>query len=135
MLDPFLDGAAAWGVPDFIDLSAPTQTHFADRAREFGVQSVNGDLLKHQVERAITMGRLDMVERAFKICPVSSVYRIMLPEGLFYPVIRTNTRRPGASVVAVTLYDAERFKGTRRNRNSRKRNTGNALRLGRPRWS
>lgn len=128
MLTPFLDATAGWHVPGFIDLDAPTQTHFADRAREFGVRSVNGDWLKYQIEKAIAAGRDDLVERVFKICEVSALYRVLLPEGPFYPVVRYDTRNPADQLVIVTLYDTERMRATRAARGSRKRRKGTRLR-------
>lgn len=112
---PLLTAAADWIVPAFAINSSPV-THFGKRAAERGVDSIPGDLLKWAIEQAVGEGREDMVEPVFPICSKSRLFRVLLPEGVFFPVINGG--------VAVTIYSEEMVRQLRRARRWRKRNQG-----------
>jgi hypothetical protein len=112
---PLLTAAADWIAPAFAINPEPV-THFGQRAAERGVDSIPGDLLKWAIERAVGEGREDLVEPVFLICSDSRLFRVMLPEGVFFPVIKGR--------VAVTIYSAEMVRQLRRARRRRKREQG-----------
>lgn len=94
------------------------EPHFAMRARERGVRSIRGDLLKWAVERAFVLGRDDLIEPVFAVCPECTIYRVLLPEGPFYAVMRPAKAR------ACTLYSHAEMRSVRRGRRARKHLTG-----------
>jgi len=110
-LRPFLPATTAWVPPGGVNLG-PAVTHFGIRAAQRGVQSVPGDWLKWAVERAITQGRDDLVERMFEIDDGSTLYRVILPDGPTHPVIRNH--------VAVTVYSPKEVRALRQTRRWRK---------------
>lgn len=120
-LAPILSVAGTWTAPG--DLGAPgaPRSHFGARALQRGVVSIHGDLLKWAVERALDLGRADLVEFVFAIDADGRLFRIMLPEGLFYPVIS-----PGGT--AMTIYCAAQVRRLREVRKSRLRKTGSRIR-------
>lgn len=97
---PLVEAAGDWVCPDGLARRDPL-SHFGGRALARGVQSVPGDLLKWIVERAVREAREDVAERMFSVAPACYLYRVDLPEGLFYPVVRYCD---GGRVVAVTIY-------------------------------
>lgn len=121
MIAPLLEGAAGWVPPASINLGVPV-SHFGRRAVERGVVSVPGDVLQWAVERALVMGRDDLVADVFDIDAQSRLVRVLLPEGHFYPVIAPNG-------VAVTLYAQAQLSQVRAARRCRLRLTGKRLRV------
>jgi hypothetical protein len=120
MLRPFLDALEVWPCP--AGIGGETVTHFGIRAAERGISSINGDLLKWYVERALAAGRDDLVERVRPICPEVTVFRIMLPEGPFYPVVRVRRGQ------ARTIYTQDQMRTQRQVQRSRKRSSGSRTR-------
>lgn len=119
MLRPFLDVAAAWVPSPDINQGEAT-THFGARAAERGFPSVPGDLLKWAVERAIAQGRDDITTLVWPICEKSTLYRIILPDGIAYPVIRGG--------VAVTIYTPAQVRVMRAARRARLAGSGRRMR-------
>lgn len=115
MLVPLLEGARTWVVPPQTE-AVFRATHFAQRATERGVVSVPGYLLAWLVCEALDTGRADLIEPVFRLDPEAVLYRVLLPEGAFYPVVRG--ARP------VTLYTAAEKRNLRFTRRMRKRTTG-----------
>ncbi|MBV1929473.1 MAG: hypothetical protein KUG81_08190 [Gammaproteobacteria bacterium] len=108
MLTPFLPDdpklRAALAAP-----RAPL-THFGERAVEYGIESIQGDLLKNAVQRAIAAERFEAIEFVFRMGEAARLYRILLPEGRFYPVISNRG-------VAMTIYPhsyVDRVRGFRK---------------------
>lgn len=93
-------------------------THFGKRAAEHGVESIQGDLLKSAIQRAIAANRTDLLEFVFHLGPDARLFRILLPEGRFYPVISQRN-------VAMTLYPHSYVDRVRSQRQHRKRKFGN----------
>jgi hypothetical protein len=124
MLRPFLPGVADMVPPPALFNSTPL-THFGERAGQRGVCCIPGDLLKWAVERALFEGRQDVIEKVWDICPDTSLYRILLPEGAFYPVIRRDNG------VAVTIYSQAEKSTSRLGRNLRKKHCGRRTRRSR----
>lgn len=116
MLQEFYRAAAQW-TPPAVLLSGPAKTHFGQRAAERGVNSIPGDVLKWAIERAVTAARHDLVEHVFDIDPATRVYRVILPEGVFYPVIS----RGGT---AMTIYTQGMLRQVRNARRGRKQACG-----------
>ncbi|PCJ08763.1 MAG: hypothetical protein COB16_06635 [Rhodobacteraceae bacterium] len=98
MVAPLLEGVQNWGLPADVDQRHGVP-HFVERAEERGVVSVSGAQLYWYVSLALVRGRDDLVELVSPTRSGGVLYRIWLPEGLFYPVIREG--RP------VTIFDAE----------------------------
>lgn len=96
---PLVEAARDWVCPDGLTSKKP-MSHFGVRALERGAQSVPGDLLKWVVERAVREAREDVAERVFPLSHNCSLYRVDLPEGLFYPVV---LHCDGGRMVAVTI--------------------------------
>lgn len=118
MLAPLLEGARDWIVPPG-QAAHLRQTHFAARAAERGVRSIPGHLLLWVVQEAHRRGRTDLVAPVWPICDESTLYRIRLPEGVFYPVFRGD--------VAVTIYGAREKRNLCRARRGRKKHHGRRL--------
>lgn len=116
MLRPFLDVAQFWRVPD--DARARfLVTHFAQRAEERGVTCLPGWALHWAVCHAYETKRWDVIERVFSLKTGAAAWRILLPEGPFYPVITSDHR-------VVTIYSAELMRQVRAGRKGRLRRTG-----------
>lgn len=108
-LQPLLIAAADWIAPQgLLDDPAP-RTHFGIRAAERGVSTLPGDLLKWVVERALFLDRGDLVELVFRIDQESRLFRIILPEGMFFPVVSQRGN-------AVTIYTTEMVRKARADR-------------------
>ena len=65
------------------------------------------------VKEALRLGRDDMVEWVYDVGDGAALYRILLPEGAYYPVVR-NSR-------LVTVFSAHEKRGQASNRKFRKR--------------
>lgn len=117
MLRPILSALDDYTPPAGLDAEGP-KTHFASRAENRGVKSIDGELLKWLVERALHEGRADLIEKVFDVCPATAIYRVLLPEGPFYPVVRQ------ATLKARTLYSRDELRGQRFGRRMRKRLQG-----------
>lgn len=117
MLGDFLEGTEGWTPPAGMGDGAPV-THFGQRAAERGVASVHGDRLKWMVERALFEGRGDLIERVFQVCPETAAYRILLPEGPFYPIVRLRQGK------ARTIFDHAAIRDQRQGRRKRKKSSG-----------
>jgi hypothetical protein len=115
MLTPILQGARYWPVPSDLERSAG-QSHFAQRAVERGVSSVSGAVLFWLVDQALACHREDLLAPVFTLDCHSALYRILLPEGPFYPVIRM--ARP------VTIYTQNQVRAVRHARRLRLRQYG-----------
>lgn len=68
--------------------------HFAQRCIERGIHSVNPDVLRREIERAVADGRDDFVKF---VCPTANgkhrIFRFLLPvEGPFYAVVSPDGR-------------------------------------------
>lgn len=110
---PLIEGALDWRCP--LDLAAPpTKSHFGRRAEGCGVNSVPGDLLRYLCQTALDQGRSDLIEHVFPLDSGSDLYRVILPEGLFFPVSRAD-RVTGLPVI-VTLYTCDMARAARRER-------------------
>lgn len=108
MLRPFLDVAQFWRVPD--DARGQFgQTHFARRAEERGVTCLPGWALHWAVCHALRAGCSDVIERVFAMRNGSVIYRILLPEGAFYPVVN-------AAGVVTTIYTQDILRKAKRGR-------------------
>jgi hypothetical protein len=116
MLVPMLSVAGAWVAPDGCGVGR-ARSHFAERAAERGVTSIHGDLLKWAVEKAVADRRSDLAELVFSIDAVSRVFRVILPEGAFYPIIAPNGN-------CVTLFSAREIRQTRHARKGRLKRAG-----------
>jgi len=116
-LRPLLEGARDW-IPPADAARIFGRTHFADRAADRGVRSVPGHLLLWVVLEALRLERSDLVEPVFLLCEGdgSFLYRVLLPEGVFYPVVRNGA--------AVTLYSAAEVRVLRQRRRHRHRMVG-----------
>lgn len=113
MLVPLIEGALDWRCP--LDLAAtPAKSHFGRRAEGCGVDSVPGDLLRYLCQTALDRGRSDLMEHVFSLSPVSDLHRVILPEGVFFPVSRAD-RVTGLPVI-VTLYTYDMARAARRER-------------------
>ena len=119
MLRPILEAPFAADAPERVR-DVFTRTHFSDQAAARGVRSVPAWTLLWLVREALEAGHSDLVEPVFDICPVSRLYRIILPEGAFYPVVRAG--------VPVTLYTADMVRALRGTRRWSKRTTGRRIR-------
>lgn len=115
MLRPLLEVASDWIPPAGVQ-QLLGGSHFALRAGERGVVSVPGGQLLWLVGQARQRQREDLLEPVFRLCPESTLHRIILPEGAFYPVIRGG--------VAVTIYSPFEKRQLRRARRLRRRVTG-----------
>lgn len=120
MLKPFIPSVADMIPPANLFTPEPL-SHFGRRARQRGVVSIPGDLLHWAVERALLEGRAHAIDLVFNICPTTAVYRILLPEGSFYPVVRDGS-------MAVTIYCQRQMQMVRKGRALRKKHQGNRLR-------
>jgi hypothetical protein len=118
-MTPLLQGAWEW-CPPVRAADIFGSTHFAARCAERGVRSVPGYLLLWVVKEALDRGRDDLVAPVYAICEESTLYRILLPEGAFFPVIRGG--------VPVTIYTAKEKQNLRRTRRMRRRHTGSRVR-------
>ncbi len=118
-LRPILEGAQEWH-PTVDTAEVFGRTHFAKRAAERGVRSVPGHLLLWMVLEAHRGGHADLIAKVWPICEESTAYRILLPEGAFYPVIR--------GIAAVTIYNQDQIRMVRKARRLRKRMTGSRIR-------
>jgi hypothetical protein len=122
-LRPLLEGASSWRVP------AGTAErfgacHFAIRAGQRGVQSIPGALLMWVVLEALEHGRSDLVEWVYDVGDGSALYRILLPEGAFFPVLRGGR--------LVTIYSAREKRDMAAARRFRKRCFGTRRRRAQP---
>lgn len=120
MLVPILSVASEWTAPDGVGFGPP-RTHFGDRAAERGVRSIPGDLLKWAVEVSVAQGRTDLAEFVFAIDAQSLVFRVLLPEGPFYPIVTPAGR-------AVTIYSQSQLRNVRRSRQGYLSETGSRKR-------
>lgn len=114
MLVPLLQGLGK--APPEAMRDSLSQTHFAARAAERGVRSVPGWVLLWAVREALAGGRADLVEPVFQIRPGAMLYRILLDEGAFYPVV--------CDGVPATIYTQAQARKHRHGRRLRKRQTG-----------
>ncbi len=122
-LQPILEGARSWCPPADVQERFGA-AHFAIRAAERGVKSVPGHLLMWVVLEALARGRDDLVAPVFPIGDGSVLYRILLPEGPFYPVLRGGR--------AVTIYSRREKRQQAAARKFRKRCFGTRLRRVQP---
>lgn len=121
MVAPLLQGMDHCVPPPEVLTLVPV-THFGKRATERGVSSIPGDLLKWVVETALNSRRDDLVELVFVIDSESTLYRIHLPEGLFYPVLAN-------SGIAVTLLTAKMLRQVKHSRARCRHRTGRRQRV------
>jgi hypothetical protein len=98
MVSPLLEGVQNWTPPEDVDL-VHVLAHFAIRAEERGVVSVSGSRLLWYVNAALRRRRDDLIEYVWPTRTGGDLYRISLPEGLFYPVVRGGC--------AATIFDAD----------------------------
>ena len=96
--------------------------HFDQRAAERGVTSLPGYVLLAVCEAALAARREDMIEKVWPICPASSCYRVLLPEGAFYPIWRGGRFR--------TIYSADEIRKARDERRRAKKSHGRRMRSG-----
>lgn len=69
------------------------KTHFGQRARERGIRSTHGDVLREQLRAAIRKGDEKVVERVMAWgCGV--IWRFWVPEGRYYVLADTETGSP-----------------------------------------
>jgi hypothetical protein len=116
MLVPILDVAQNWAVPR--DARARfSGTHFARRAAERGVTCLPGWALQWVVIESLDRHRSDLIAPVFDLNEGATAYRIILPEGCFYPVVR-------ASGAVMTIYNQEMMRRVRRGRRARFKRTG-----------
>ncbi|WP_291732311.1 hypothetical protein [Leisingera sp. F5] len=117
-LRPILEGARGWTVP--ADTAGQYGAcHFAARAGERGVRSIPGHLLMWVVLEARRLGRADLVERVYDMGDGATLYRILLPEGAYYPVARGDR--------LVTIYSPREKRQMAVNRRFRKRHFGTRM--------
>ena len=112
---PLLLGVQDW-LPPARTADIFGKTHFAARAVERGVRSIPGHLLLWIIKEAIHLGRADLVSPVYALCDESTLYRVILPEGQFYPVVKDGA--------PVTIYSATEKRKLQRSRRLRKRHTG-----------
>lgn len=116
MLRPFLDVAQFWRVPE--DARARfLVTHFAQRAEERGVKCLPGWALHWAVVHAFESAQWEILERVFTLKAGAAVWRILLPEGPFYPVITSDGR-------VVTIYTPDMMRQVRAGRKYHLRHRG-----------
>lgn len=120
-LRPLLEGAQDWRPPANTAALYGT-THFAMRADERGIRSIPGHLLLWVVAEALRQDRTDLVAPVFLMSEASRAWRILLPEGCFYPVVRLGG-------CLVTIYTQAQIKNVRHARRQRKRMTGKRARF------
>lgn len=111
MVALIMPGLAGWVVPQDVNRTAPL-SNFGKRAGEFGILSVPGDLLKWAVECCLSYRRDDLVELVFQLDAASTLYRIALPEGLFFPVIANN----GHAITLFTPFMVRQIRAQRKRR-------------------
>ena len=119
-LRPFLARVATLVPPPHVSFGAPV-SHVGQRALQRGVVSVPGDVLAWAISEAQGRGWSDCIEFVFDICPESAVYRILLPEGPFYPVIRCGDQLR-------TIFTQDQIRAMRRVRRLTKRRAGRRVR-------
>lgn len=120
---PLLEGARDWVPPENV-AELYGAGHAAIRARQRGISSIPGGLLMWVVLEAVRRGRTDLVAPVYQICEGSTLHRILLPEGPFYPVFREGA--------LVTIYGPREKRQMRHTRRLRKRKTGSRVRKAPP---
>lgn len=98
------------------------QCHFNARAAARGVVSLPPEALRLAVRFAVAAGRDDLAEPVFETCARTRAYRILLPEGVFFVLVRIDTSAP------VTIYSRDMMRAHRRGRKHRLRRTGSRAR-------
>ena len=79
-----------------------TQTHWAQRCRERGFRG-NPRLFWREVKRAVAAARQGDESAAARVCVLATgsvLYRVLTPDGMFYPVINPENGNPVTLLVA-----------------------------------
>lgn len=63
-------------------------SHFAIRARERGILTVDGEILKAAIEAALRDPEQTMLDKVCVSVGGGVIYRFFVPDGVFYAVVR-----------------------------------------------
>ncbi len=125
MLRPILSALGEWVPPHDLGRGEPI-SHFGQRAAERGVASIHGDILQYLIHRALAEGRGDLIEQVRPLCDETMAFRVLLPEGCFYPLIKGDPPR------AVTCYDQKQMRQVKLSQRWRRRKSGTRARRSGP---
>lgn len=118
MFAPILEAAQEWVAPG-VDQENLSRSHFARRCADRGVASLPGWVVHWMVLEALARGREDLLEPVYNLSKGAVLYRVLLPDGPFFPVVRDG--------VPVTIYSVTEKRDLRFIRRRRKRRKGTRL--------
>ena len=88
-----------------------TRSHFAQRARERGIASVDGEVLRNTLRRAVINSNGELIEVVFSVGKGRKIWRFQVAEGVFYAVINDETNDP---ITVITQAQMKRYRQIRR---------------------